>query len=277
MLRIWPLYCGYLLVSLVLLYIFGLYDVPNNYFYYILLIGNVAYALHIAAVPLLSHLWSIGVEEQFYLFWPWLVRSVKHEVIAFCVFLAAFIVIKLVFRYLVFRLGNAMAVEYAMMCLTRFDCMAIGAIGAYGYFHRPSKLVQIMSRPAVQLLAWLCLGLVAVNRFYISDFVNHDLLAAVTLCVIIGVIEGSSPISLDNQLCEFLGRISFGIYVLHPLIRLPYFRLAMEFGADGVPLVLVSYPLVILLTVLLAYLSYEHFEKRFLQMKRRFAVVESAA
>jgi peptidoglycan/LPS O-acetylase OafA/YrhL len=277
-LRIWPLYYGYLLVSLGVIYFFGLYDEPYNYLFYILMIGNAGYALHIVPIPLLSHLWTIGVEEQFYLFWPYLVRKAKHELVAFAIFLAGFILIKLVLRYLLFRYGDGASVQYAMVYLARFDCMAIGAIGAYCYFNRPSKLISLMSLPAIQFLAWLCLALIALNRFYVTDFVNHDLVATVTLCVIIGQINGAcGPVNLDNRLCDFLGRISYGIYVIHPLIMLTYFRLAEEYGADGLMFGLVSYPVIILLTVLVAYLSYGFYEKRFIDMKHRYTKIKSEA
>ncbi|MBL0267333.1 MAG: acyltransferase [Chitinophagaceae bacterium] len=76
-LRIWPLYFFYLIVSLVLLYFLSGYEITGNVLFYFFLLANVPYILGFQ-FPVIGHFWSLGVEEQFYLFWPWVVLKVKN-------------------------------------------------------------------------------------------------------------------------------------------------------------------------------------------------------
>ena len=71
-LRIWPLY--FLFIILAVLASDKALD--SNFLYYIFFSGNLALVLK-ATYPYLAHYWSLGVEEQFYLFWPWVMRFSK--------------------------------------------------------------------------------------------------------------------------------------------------------------------------------------------------------
>ena len=73
MLRIWPLYFAVILLSVAGSFVYHRWTAPARFVVpYLLLTGNVATA-HLGAYPrnpLLGPLWSISVEEQFYLLWP---------------------------------------------------------------------------------------------------------------------------------------------------------------------------------------------------------------
>ena len=79
-LRIWPLYYGYLFVAIILLFGFGLSsDILNkNLLYYLFFSANVPFFFG-NGIWIIVHYWSIGVEEQFYLFWPWLIKISKKR------------------------------------------------------------------------------------------------------------------------------------------------------------------------------------------------------
>jgi len=76
-LRIWPLYYLYLGFVILLMII---NDKPINVtslIYYVFFSANIPFILE-TGLLYLGHYWSLGVEEQFYLFWPWLVRNGKY-------------------------------------------------------------------------------------------------------------------------------------------------------------------------------------------------------
>ncbi len=73
-LRIWPLYYFYIIIVLVVYLIFGIDYNEEMMPFYILLAANIPLIIQ-SSLPFIGHLWSIGVEEQFYLFWPWIFKK----------------------------------------------------------------------------------------------------------------------------------------------------------------------------------------------------------
>src|SRR5206468_6085258 len=67
--RIWPLYYLYFAICLILLLVLHINAEPQTLLYYIFFAADVPFILN-STLILLGHYWSIGVEEQFYLFWP---------------------------------------------------------------------------------------------------------------------------------------------------------------------------------------------------------------
>lgn len=76
LLRIWPLYYLYFIIALLVLYYLGQELKLNTLLLYIFFAANVPYIVD-TKLLFLDHYWSLGVEEQFYLFWPWLVKKNK--------------------------------------------------------------------------------------------------------------------------------------------------------------------------------------------------------
>ncbi|MEJ0054763.1 MAG: acyltransferase family protein [Bacteroidota bacterium] len=73
-LRIWPLYYLYLVLCLITSLLFGMPFPSASIVFYVLLMANIPFVFGYA-LPFLSHFWSLGVEEQFYSFWPWIVKK----------------------------------------------------------------------------------------------------------------------------------------------------------------------------------------------------------
>ena len=127
-LRIWPIYYLFILIGFVISYfIADLSDIRSNHlFWYIFFTANFASLLN-ETVRFTVHYWSIGVEEQFYLFWPLIVKFFNKKLFVFIIcFIICFLITKSLF-WLYF--GNTNLV-YHFMSITRFHCMMIGAVGA---------------------------------------------------------------------------------------------------------------------------------------------------
>lgn len=132
-LRIWPLYYGYMAIALAVCAWLG-FGVNNTTWFYGLFSANIAHALSMAgliSVPMVCiwHYWSLGVEEQFYLFYPWLVKVGKKHLLP--VLIGAFVLWFCAKCGAYFLLGKG--VVYRILQVTAFDCMLIGAIGAVLY------------------------------------------------------------------------------------------------------------------------------------------------
>lgn len=70
--------------------------------------------------------------------------------------------------------------------------------------------------------------------------------------------------SMENPVFNYLGKVSYGLYMFHPIAIVFTIRLMekLHLASD-----LIFYPLVLAVVILMASLSYEFFEKRFIRMK----------
>jgi peptidoglycan/LPS O-acetylase OafA/YrhL len=278
-LRIWPLYYLYLLAALVVIYFFDLRFDGLVLLAYIFFAANFPFILenipHTADVtlPHLRHYWSLGVEEQFYLLWPWVVKKTnKHLTIIVVAIITILVALKLFFHF--FYMHSIAAATFNVI---RFDCMLIGALGAILYFNKQPLFLKLTNNKISQAIAWCVIALLVLNRFHIASVIDHEIISVVTLILIIGQITVSNRlINLEIGICNFLGKISYGIYVIHELVI--FFAAFLFKHVDVTPYIKYSlaYTFVIGVTVLLSWLSYEYVEKRFLKIKTRFTAVASS-
>ena len=84
----------------------------------------------------------------------------------------------------------------------------------------------------------------------------------------------SIKISLENKVLNYLGNISYGLYMLHPIGITLAIKLSMKLNIGNN---FVIYPLAIIFTITLASLSYYWYESYFMKLKSRFAIVKSGS
>jgi peptidoglycan/LPS O-acetylase OafA/YrhL len=274
-LRIWPLY--YLYVVIVLLVSWLVYHEQysvSRILYYCFFMPNIPFVFG-GIIGLLAHFWSLGVEEQFYLFWPLVVKKFHSHFVSFGI---VFIILFLIAKVFLNRYYGGYSVPYSFLYVTRFDCMAIGGLGAY-LFHFKKPRINFLNRLHFQLLAWSVIGFLFFNKFHLLSIFDHEIVAVVTVILIFNQISDSRKmISLENKMLDYLGKISFGLYVYHPLIIALTLYLFAQLGYStnvGAPAFIFVIS-VIVLSVLIAHLSYKYFESWFLKQKEKFAVIQSA-
>ena len=267
-LRIWPLYFIYLII--IIIFISPPPYPDNRLLHYLFLAPNMAFAMGIW-IPGLSHYWSLGVEEQFYLFWPWLIRYSKHYFSVLLGFVILFFSLKLGVRLLT----SGQSPFYQFLYITRFGCMGIGALGAVLYLYQREKL-KILCHPLIQLACWMFMFLLLLNAFYLKDIINHEIVAIWTVLMIFHqILPHRKLINLEQAPMNYLGKISFGLYVWHPLmlfltswwLQNAEFSLSVKYG--------LIYSSVIMGSILIAHLSYHYLERPFLRIKSRYTVVKS--
>jgi peptidoglycan/LPS O-acetylase OafA/YrhL len=271
-LRIWPLYYLYLAVAVALPYVFSGTAPGTDLFYFLFFAPNVPFVFG-TSLPYLAHYWSLGVEEQFYSFWPWVVKKFKHPVYFFGGFVCLWVGLKAGASLV----WGGYSVPYTFLYVIRFDCMAIGALGAWVLYQRQAWVLQLLVNRVAEAVAWAVIGLVAVNRFHLLSIIDHEIIAGVTVVLILNQGGARRPLlNLETRLLDFLGRISFGLYVYHPVV---IFLLSLCLGPvlpeAHWPRMAAVYAAIIGTTVAVAYLSLTCFEKPFLALKEKFAVVKS--
>jgi peptidoglycan/LPS O-acetylase OafA/YrhL len=282
-LRIWPLY--YLLVIL------GFFVVPHLDFLqgphystemgqslerlllFTGLAANVAF-VYFPTVAFANILWSVAVEEQFYLFWPHVIK-LKQKLL--------WIMLLLLMGYLALKLyaGNLDRQLELLVIRTRFSAMIIGGIGAYLVFTKHALIRYLYAR-LTQVLLLLVFGLLLLDRvdFKSLALFQDEFLSLVVCGLILNIATNPNPIlKLEHPVLNYFGKISYGLYVYH--------LFAVVFVLKGLPTVLplqdwfpwISYPLslglILLLTTGISHLSYKYFESYFLRKKVKFSTVVS--
>jgi peptidoglycan/LPS O-acetylase OafA/YrhL len=266
-LRIWPLYYLTALIGFVLLPGVLPLERPLDWWSpsHLLLVGVF---LPNMASPLgpLGHLWSIGLEEQFYLAWPWIVkRQARFVRIALGV-----VLVKLMITPVILVL-NTEAVTNLLLGL-RFECMAIGALGAYFYFHRHPALRAVYS-PWARALSLAAIVLVALIDLPTTIPGTIVLSALFVLFILNLSTHPSGWIKADPRPLGALGKMSYGIYMYHyPVLYTTLFFLHSLRLPEDDRYKWILYGAVLGSTLALAALSYRWFESPFLSLKERFQV-----
>jgi len=272
-LRIWPLYYLIIIVTIVLSKFvpeIALPEIPGTTLtLYGFLLANVA-SLTVTLVTPLSPLWSIGVEEQFYALWPVIIKKSANALWALVGVIAVYLAIKGVFAVSKYDAVNALIAE------TRIDCMAIGGIGAVILRERP-KLMPLLYSKFVQISCWGIFFYSSLRRpIHIRSSIDHELYAVIFVIIILNVSTNEgSIIDLEKPILDFLGKISYGLYVYHMLVIFILRTIVKFFLPQMATSYFFIYAAVLSGTIAAAYLSYRYFELPFLRLKDRFSVVLS--
>lgn len=281
-LRIWPLYYFYLLIIFL---IFGYDGLGSKFIIHLLILPNLGGLFttlngvpwvipSTTAIPLIGHYWSLGVEEQFYSFWPWVIKKIRKLFIFLLVFPIAFFSLKVFAK----MMNLSEAIQFVLH-YSRFGCLAIGALGAYLYWKKP-QILPFINSIYTQVGMWLFFGLIVFNKFHIFSIIDHEIVSVFVVLLIINQISGKRKmVSLENKVFDYLGKISFGIYVYNPLTIFLLHTIAQKYFM--LPDSFISYAIVFLLVtvfnIILAHISYFTLEKYFLNWKTKFITVKSVA
>jgi peptidoglycan/LPS O-acetylase OafA/YrhL len=278
-LRIFPLYYGVFLLVAILAVVWPEGGVwPTTSLWWIAAyLTNVVMAVEGPETPgILSHYWSLAIEEHFYLVWPFVVAAFQRRTLM--AIAAGMVVFALVLR--VFALGQGMSPD-SVYVLTpmRVDALAAGAFCALAV--RGPDGIAPWVRPAwfAALGCGAAMMLIIIVRRSVdsADFaimtIGYTLLAgAFAGTLIVGITWRVLNGVLNNGILRWFGRYSYGLYVWHVLINVLFFYtpLKAQFGIDE-PAENIAYLFAVFcLVILVAYASYNLFEKRLLNLKKHF-------
>ena len=129
------------------------------------------------------------------------------------------------------------------------------------------------------LISWLLLLTSEFYGAFIPAPIRIQYIAILSLFVIMSQLaEKPFLVNLENHFFDFVGKISYGIYVIHPILIFVFSRWYSQLNVTWSELTqrIVIYVFITLITIVLAYISYRFYEKPFLNLKRKFAVVQSS-
>lgn len=271
-LRIWPLYYLYLFVAIIIILIYGLDFNVKLLFFYFFYAANIPFILEIG-IPFIGHYWSLGVEEQFYLFWPWIIKKTNSLFWTVVTMIIVLVVVKLTLH-----LFFPNSLLELIIHVTRFHCMMIGALGAFLLKNDNSLFLKMINNMFTQSICWIIMILLAINRFHFISVIDNEIISIVALCIIVGQIKiHKRVINLENIIFDFFGKVSYGIYVIHPILIFLFSKLLNGIGMNIYLKYCIVYFTIISTTIFISYISFQYFEKYFLKLKKNFVVVKSVA
>jgi peptidoglycan/LPS O-acetylase OafA/YrhL len=210
-------------------------------------------------IPLL-HLWSLSVEEQFYIFWPVILLFLTRRVRSKSLFPVVFTLLIIGVIAAIVQMHHDPEKAYFLLP-TRFFELLIGAILVF--IPRPT-----LSRMYGNLFGLLGLSLIIIPAFFYYKDMYFPGLTAIVPCLGAALIlvfcdhrTGSVGVLLSMKPMIYLGKLSYPAYLWHwPIIAFINLRLITIDGQVGT--------LVIVTTILLSHLTYRYLEIPAQKLKR---------
>jgi peptidoglycan/LPS O-acetylase OafA/YrhL len=272
-LRIWPLYYLLMIFSFVLLpYASSALGIPVTLppaYYYLFFIGNFYLEGH---VYFLQFLWTISVEEQFYLLWGLCLLLFQKHILP-----CAILLMMLSIGYTIYAISNN--IPHDFNTLTYLFDFAAGIIAAF-ILHRGGVIVDSCKRMSkkVSFLFLLSLPVIFIILFLLTDNSasylypwldlagRYIFIVYTALFIIEQMLNERTFLKLKTQrFLVYTGKISYGLYCFHGIV--------LTFGVVGLQKTGISMPAIVqaLLFLLVIYFiaatSYRFIEKPFLLLK----------
>lgn len=274
-LRIFPLYYLILIIFLIIMPALNpsflkLDYYVNHQFWLWFYLQNWLYIFHPSPTNFLDHLWSLAVEEQFYLIWPFVLLVIKKEKTLF-IFMLALLLAVVSFRVIIWFYNVRQLAYFNLYTFTRIDGICIGSMLALlRQFN--SEFLKKYTSVIVFALAGLNFLFYFINKEFGFTFPFKAMIGYTTFAVLFGilvneVVDNKHKIVsaiFENRLLKFFGRISYGLYIFHwpvYLIFKGHFSISNNLIQSAIPTII---------AIIISVISYEFFEKKFLSLKKNF-------
>lgn len=222
--RIFPAYYLYLLLLILLPGVGN--EVKSDPGWYFSYLSNY-HMFHLQEFSsVTAHIWTLAVEEQFYILWPLVMLFVpqRHLLKTFAGIILASVAVRAVFY--------EPSVGISMKILTHYcaDAFAVGAVMAYKYTLATEKEKEAITK-------WFKIGLyvsipvsltIIITQSFYMDFIFSRLLFSV---MSFAFIEGAVKMYknffgkfLESKGIVYIGRISYGIYLYHLIVPIVFWR-----------------------------------------------------
>lgn len=271
-LRIFPLYYSVVFA----LAAAGAFQVRETLFWHLSYLVNF-YVYEHGWIGRTSHFWTLAVEEQFYVLWPFLVLLLPRRALLPTV--VAFIIAAPVWRVLMAGLGAVTPTAFTLL-IANVDTLAIGALLALAEGHtRWSSALSSRRLPVCVLVAAAAYVGLHVFSHESDDFVLLRALLQTALGLVFALViwwVATRPGPLTHRLLNwgplaYGGKISYGLYVFHDPMRAIVRRVAEATGVASIADPgFVRFLVLFIATSIVAVVSWEVFEKRANGLKVRY-------
>ena len=273
-LKIWPLFYAMLLFAFLTPFILKLFQLSfsnegyePNWLLSVLFLENYNMMLtnNFPNVSPLRVMWSLCIEEHFYIIWGFLFSIIPLNKIKYLIIIS--IVLASVCRvfYSYFNLPF-------LDLFTNIDYFAYGAIPAYLLSFKKEKLIAIEKLPYSFKIGICLITIVTIFGFSNSNyewlkFVKPIICGVLFATILSFVITEQNSLKIKDTLwISKLGIYTYGLYLYHTIIINLFIKLNRTLELNWVLISIISF----MLTVFVSVLSYHIFEKQFLKLKTHF-------
>ena len=270
-LRIFPIYY----LTIFLLYLVNWVYVRQHIGYYLLYLGNILPYNENLPNPVI-HTWSLAVEEQFYLFWPWLILFINEKFLKW-VFIIA-IIIGITSKYVVIYLLHH---KFDMLVINAFDAFGLGGMYAYMRFNQVKALAFDRAFKIIfVVMLYIALQINPIRGSPIAMIYLRTLQTVISLAFIMFVLNNKNlwiqKQILENRLLNFIGKMSYGLYLYHYVID-SYLEAFIKYALSGYTNLPIFFNTLAFLWILkavflftLCWVSYTYIEMPILRLKSKF-------
>jgi peptidoglycan/LPS O-acetylase OafA/YrhL len=274
-LRLLPAYYLAIILSIIIAF----QDIKPSLTWHLSYTSNIYFSNH-SWDAISSHFWSLSVEEQFYLVWPWVIfLTPKYHLLKVMLVVIATAPI---FRLTCLVMGwtnGSLEYIFTFACL---DSLAAGAILAfYTYYNH-----QYHKKLLCNFACWIGTPAFILLNFAHIPFIHSSVLLVITSTVdsifFIWLVDraargfsGSLGNFLELKLITDIGKISYGIYIFHLLAQVIVQKTLFHFAPAYFGSIGVKFTLSTAITLMIAVLSWNFIEKPINHLKYRFEYIRS--
>jgi peptidoglycan/LPS O-acetylase OafA/YrhL len=188
-------------------------------FWYVTYTPNILYFVKKEWGGMLSHFWSLGVEEQFYLLWPLLILLVHQAWQKFAIISVIFL--SIVFKIFFFDISGDFFTFHDALPVSCFDAFGIGALLAY-----LNVKGQIGNRGQLERVNFTVVFIALSSMSFVVYVTGISFLFGILISLISFLLIWKSLLGfqsvvgalLNNKVFIYLGKISYGLYIYHNLV-----------------------------------------------------------
>ncbi len=279
-LRIWPLYYLMIVFAFLTPFILSFFNLPHsnegyhpNWLMSLTFLENykmIFTGAHPNVSPL-NVMWSLCIEEHFYIIWGICLYFIKIDKVPLLIFIS--ILIANISR-MIFSIVDLDTIDI----FTNIDYFAYGAIPALLLVKREEYLKKVNNVSFIfklSIISAITLYVVASPNF---SFIHKDLIEPTIFgiafsLILLMVIPYQNGLRIsDNNILSRLGVYTYGLYLYHTIVIILLFQTSklIDFHLDIVINAIVFSFVSLLVTISISYISYHLFEKQFLKLKKYF-------
>ena len=275
-LRIWPLYflvilLGFLIEFMKSYFTQDISSLPSFWSFILFILNFDIIKNGYEFLFFMVFMWSISVEEQFYIFWALVLKWFQNHLLKISLLI---ILISIIFR--IYFIGDSLNLNFhTVSALGNFG---VGALAAIAAFNNSILITKIRDFSKTQIVIIYLISLIIFIA--IPSLQNHDLFIVIqrvlfsfvfAFIILEQTYSQQSIFKLSRiKYFNFFGKISYGLYCYHGIMITIVLKFSDYFSKSLFTSIFIFPTLIFCGTLLFSHLSYKFFESKILKLKTKY-------